>query len=88
MYAIIYSGYDIINLVGAMTYRQWYDVIKRGCDVINSAYGVLHAVGVISYIHSLGYHQSSGSNYTDTVSVMSDTVVVPSCVHRVRCHTY
>ena len=85
---IIYSGYDIINIVGAMTYRQWYDVVKRGCDVINSAYGVLHAVGVISYIHSLGYHQSSGSNYTDTVSVMSDTVVVPSCVHHVRCHTY
>ena len=46
---IIYSGYDIINILGAMTYRQWYDVIKRGCDVINSAYGVLHPVGVISY---------------------------------------
>ena len=57
---IIYIGYDIIYIVGAMTYRQWYDVIKRGCDVINSAYGVLHTVGVISYIHRLGYHQSSG----------------------------
>ena len=57
---IIYSGYDIINIVGAMTHRQWYDAIKRGCDVINSAYGVLHPVGVISYIDSLGYHQSSG----------------------------
>ena len=50
---IIYSGYDVINIVGAMTYRQLYDVIKRGCDVINSAYGVLHAVGVLSYIHRL-----------------------------------
>ena len=47
---IIYSGYDVINIVGAMTYKQSYDVFKRGCDVINSAYGVLHAVGVISYI--------------------------------------
>ena len=47
---IIYSGYDVINIVGAMTYKQWYDV-KRECDVIYSAYGVLHAVGVISYIH-------------------------------------
>ena len=46
-----YIGYDVINVVGAMTYKQWYDVIKRRCDVINSAYGVLHAVGVISYIH-------------------------------------
>ena len=51
---------DIINIMGAMTHRQWYDVIKKGYDVINSAYGVLHPVGVISYIHRLGYHQSSG----------------------------
>ena len=48
---IIYSGYDVINIVGAMRYKQPYDVFKRGCDVIHSAYGVLHAVGVISYIH-------------------------------------
>ena len=48
---IIYSGYDVINIVGAMRYKQPYDVFKRVCDVINSAYGVLHAVGVISYIH-------------------------------------
>ena len=50
---IIYSGYDVINIVGAMTYNQWYDIIKSGCDVIYSAYGVLHAVGVNIYIHSL-----------------------------------
>ena len=50
---IIYSGYDVINIVGAMTDKQWYDVIKRGCDVIYSADGVLHGVGEISYIHSL-----------------------------------
>ena len=48
---IIYSGYDVINIVGAMRYKQSYDVFKRGCDVIDSAYGVLHAVGVISFIH-------------------------------------
>ena len=50
---IIYIGYDVINIVAAMTYKQLYDVFKRGCDVINSAYGVLHAVGVILNIHSL-----------------------------------
>ena len=71
-----------------MTYKQWYDDIKRGCDVINSAYGVLHAVGVISYIYRLRYHQSSGCDYTDTVSVMSDTVVVLSFIHHVRCPIY
>ena len=48
---IIYSGYDVINIVGAMRYKQPHDVLKRGRDVINSAYGVPHAVGVTSYIH-------------------------------------
>ena len=47
------NGYDVINIVGAMTSKQWYDVIKSGCNVVYSAYGVLHAVGVISYIHRL-----------------------------------
>ena len=50
---IIYSGYDVIIIVGVMTYIQWYGVIKSGCDVIYRAYGVLHAVGVISYIPRL-----------------------------------
>ena len=85
---IIDSGYDVINIVDAMTYKQWYDVIKRGCDVINSTYGVLHAVGVISYIHRVRYHQSNGRDYTDTVSVMSHTVVVLSFIHHGRCHIY
>ena len=71
-----------------MTYKQWYDVIKRGCDDINSAYGVLHAVGVISYIHRVRYHQSRGCDYTDTVSVMSVFVVVLSFIYYVRCHLY
>ena len=88
MCAIIYSGYDVINLVGAIRYKQWYDVFRRGCDVINSACGVLHAVGVISYIHRVRYHQSNGRDYTDTVSVMSHTVVVLSFIHHVRCHIY
>ena len=44
---IIYGGYDVINIVCAMTYKQCYEVIKRGCDVKNSDDCVLHAVGVI-----------------------------------------
>ena len=85
---IIYSGYYAINIVSAMTDKQRYDVIKRGCDVIYSAYGVLHAVGEISYIHSLWYHQSSVWDYRDTVRVMMDTVVVLSFMHHVRCHIH
>ena len=48
---VILSGYYVINIVDVMSYKQWYDVINRGCDVRNSAYGILHAVGVISYMH-------------------------------------
>ena len=47
----MYSGYDVINIVGAMIYKQWHDVFKRESDVINSAYSVVHAMGVISYIY-------------------------------------
>ena len=51
MFYIIYGGYDVVNIVFAMSYKECYDVIKRGCDVINSTYGVLHVVGVIPYMH-------------------------------------
>ena len=85
---IIHSGYGVIYIVGAMTYKQCYDDIKRGCDVTNSAYGVLPTVGVISYIYRVWYCQSLGCDYTDTVSVMSDTMVVLSFIHHVRRHIY
>ena len=55
----IYIAYDVINRVCAMTYKQWCVVSKCGCDVILSAYGVIHAVGVISYVHRVSCHQSS-----------------------------
>ena len=45
---IIYNTYDVINRVCAMTYKQLCVVSKSGCDVKLSAYGVIHAVGVIS----------------------------------------
>ena len=85
---IIFIGYDVINIVVAMTYKQWYYVFKRGCDVVNSAYGVLHAVGVISYLHRVSCHQSSGCDYTATVSGMSDTMVVLSFIHHVRSNIF
>ena len=47
----IYIAYDVINRVCAMTYKQWCVVSNCGCDVILSAYGIIHAVGVISYVH-------------------------------------
>ena len=56
-----YNQYTISNgpatveamtgILDVMTYKQLYDVINRGCDVINSAYGVQYALAVISYIH-------------------------------------
>ena len=46
-----YIEYNVINRVCAMIYKQWCVVSKCGCDVILSAYGVIYAVGVISYVH-------------------------------------
>ena len=39
---------DIVDL---MSYIKWCDVIKSGCDVICSAYDVIHIVAAMSYIH-------------------------------------
>ena len=49
----IYNTYDVINRVCAMTYKQWCVASKSGCDVIKMGYGVIYAVGVISYVHRL-----------------------------------
>ena len=60
-------------------------------------------MGVISYIHRVRCHQSSRFDYTDTLGIMSDTVVVLSFIHsgeisytlsimsktlQVSCHSY
>ena len=65
----------------------WYD-IKSGYDVIYSAYGVRHAEDVISYVHKVSCHQSSGFDNTDIFGIMSDTVMVLSFIHHVRCHIH
>ena len=39
---------DIVDL---MSYIKWCGVLKSGCDVICSAYNVIHIVAVMSYIH-------------------------------------
>ena len=39
---------DIVDL---MSYINWCDVIKSGCDVICSAYDVIQIVAAMSYIH-------------------------------------
>ena len=71
-----------------MTYKQKYDVVNCGCDVIYSASSVIQAVGMISYIQSVKYRQPSGCDYTDRVGVISDAAVVLSFIHHMRCHTY
>ena len=83
---IIYGGYDVIKIVGAKTETQRDDVIRNGFDVMYSAYTVRRAVGVYSYVHSVSYHQPSGCEDTETVGVMSDTMVVLSFIPHVRCH--
>ena len=40
----------MLNIVD-LTYIQWCDVIKSGCDVICCAYGVKHIEDMMTYIH-------------------------------------
>ena len=40
----------MLDIVDLMSEIKWCDVIKSGCDVICSAYGVIHIVAVISSI--------------------------------------
>ena len=58
---------------------------KSGFDFIYNAYVVIHAVGVISFVHRLRCNQSYGFDYTDTLGIMSDTFVLLSFIHHVRC---
>ena len=39
---------DIVDLTSSI---KWCDVIKSGCDVICSAYGVIDIDAVMTYIH-------------------------------------
>ena len=38
-------------IVDLMSYIKWCDVLKSRCDVICSAYDVIHIVAVMSSIH-------------------------------------
>ena len=41
---IIYIRYDVINIMGVMSYLYGYDVIKCSCDAIHTEYVVIHIV--------------------------------------------
>ena len=55
---IIYTEYDVINILGVMSYIYGCDVIKCSCDVMHSECDVKHIVcnviqrvGVMQLIH-------------------------------------
>ena len=39
------------DIVDVMSEIKWCDVLKGGCDVICSAYDVVHIVAVMSYVY-------------------------------------
>ena len=41
----------MLDIVDFTSLIKWCDVIKSGCDVICSAYGVIHIEAVMTYIH-------------------------------------
>ena len=71
---IIYIGYDVINILGVMSYIFMHDVIKRSCDVMHTECDVIHIVCVMSYQEWVLYNGYTGFDDTDTVDVVSDIV--------------
>ena len=52
---IIYIGYDVINILGVMSYIYRCDVIKRSYDVMHTECDVIHIVCVMSYREWIWY---------------------------------
>ena len=52
---IIYIGYDVINILGVMSYIYGYDVIKGSSDVMHTECDVIHIVCVMSYREWIWY---------------------------------
>ena len=61
--------------MGTIKDRSGMD-LKSRCDVICSAYDVIHIVAVMSSIHWVWYNWYSGCDDTDTVGVMSEIMAV------------
>ena len=54
----IYIEYDVLNILGVMSYKYGCDVIKCSCDIMHTERVVIHIVcnvikrvGVIQLIH-------------------------------------
>ena len=71
---IIYIGYDVINILGEMSYIYVCDVINNSCDVMHTEYDVINIVCVMSYRECVWYNRYTGFDDSDTVDVMSDIV--------------
>ena len=59
---------------------MWCDVIKCGCDALQSVYDVIHIVGVMSYIQRMLYRRKCGCDDTHTLAVMSYTMDMMSYI--------
>ena len=55
---------------------QWCEGIKSGCDVICSAYGVIHIEAVMTYIHFFSKNWYILCNVKNTLSGMTGIVAV------------
>ena len=53
---------------------EWCDIIKSVCDVVCSAYGVIHIEAVMTYIHFFSKNWYIVCNLKNTLSIMSGIV--------------
>ena len=52
----IYIDYDVINILGVMSYIKGCDVIKSSCDAMHTEYDVIHKMRVMLYREWVWYN--------------------------------
>ena len=53
---IIFIGYDVINILGVMSYIYGCDVIKSSCDAMHTECDAIHKGCVMSYREWVWYN--------------------------------
>ena len=70
----VHIGYEVINILDMMLYREGYNVIISCCDRRHTEYDATRIVCVMSYREWVWYNGYRGFDDTDTVDVVFDIV--------------
>ena len=70
----VHIGYDVINILGVMLYREGFNVINSCCDSMHTKNHVTRIQCVMSYRECVWYKWYPVFDDTDTVDVVLDIV--------------